>query len=560
MPKRKRTNWYGHYGGPGNRIDDEWVREHPPVDDDDVAYLEHDREYAALERRYGRNIPYFFSSRADDRLVSKIAHSGKPFARAARFWFNLKKSWTPFKLTTRRKEYIPFVRSYGEWLDTPAVLPPYTPDATPDGSEVGDGVQAQARSIMGPYRGRFGKPAPPSVGKYAYDGYRREREEFGVQSGTDVCYLGMSSVSAKEIGQDVGIALLRKLMRKHYMYEYADERQSARVTMHIPDGPLTISHPLPKYLRFIRKLEEVNAVISITAPAQYTFNDTDTLRDFGQWFESNVFNSIEYGGGVVGNSDYSTRITLFAYQFVEVDYFDPSTPDPVLSPRAIMPLHSMYVTCYSKADMHIQNVTVADAGGELAYDADRIDSNPIRGRIFKFKGPLPKVKYDMLIANGNAAVVGNSIALDIDPNADGIIKPAADLTGAWRMVPSTDMFHNCIGVKSVSLEPGAIRNFTLQFNFSGLLVDLIEGMRATTGSAPLPGGRNLGTSMVFALEKRVRTGASQAISLNWHADIYSGAVVGGAKRMTMAKGAVIPGTLVSGNDAIDVPAAATTAA
>jgi len=558
MPKRKRTNWYGHYGGPGNRIDDEWVRSHPPVDDDDVAYLEHDREYAALQRQYGRKVPYFLYSRADDRLVSKIAGSSKPFARGARAWFGFKKTLSPYSLITRN-EFGKFREEYNAHRSTPALLPPYTPD----GSEDGEPPRSSSMGTRGTYQGRFAKPRAAVAGKYAYDGYRREREEFGTQSGTDVCYLGMSSVSAKEIGQCVGIAFIRKVMRRHYMREYADERENLRVAMAIPDSALALVQPLPYALRFIRKVEEVNAVIAVNAPAEYVFNDTDTVRDFGQWFEGNVFNSLEYGGGVVGNQDYNSRISLFAYQFVEVDYFDPANIPPVYWPKAIMPLHGMYLTCYSKADMHIQNITVADGGGELAYDADRIDSNPIRGRIFKFKGPLPKVKYDMLIANGAAAVIGNSIALDIDPNADGIIKPQADLTGAWRAPPTADMFHNCVGVTSVSLEPGAIRNFSLQFKYSGLLVDLIHGMRATVGSAPLPGGRNLGTSMLFALEKRVRTGTGaggQAVNLNWHADVYTGAVMGGTRRSTMARSCFVPGTLVSGNDSLTVPAAATTAA
>jgi hypothetical protein len=217
--------------------------------------------------------------------------------------------------------------------------------------------------------------------------------------------------------------------------------------------------------------------------------------------------------------------------------------------------------------MHIQNVTTADQGGDTALLDDRIDSNPVRGRIFKFKGPLPRVKNNRNIGPGTGYGPDESFRLMVDPNGDGIIKPSTDLLGSWRGVPSADMFENCTGITSVSLEPGAIRNFTMQFKFSGLLINLIRGFSDTKDDAArsrFPGaGRHnaLGTCMMMALEKRVRTGSGvdgQKVSVNWHADIYSGAVMGRSKPTTMNRAVMVPGTLVSGVDTTTVAATATT--
>jgi len=599
MPKARRSrNWYGHYGGPGNRIDDEFVRTHPPIDADDRAYLAHDRRYNGLQKKYGRYTPYFLASKADERLVSDLAHSSKPFARGARFWFNLKSKLSPFPLlineSVSNRNRLRAEREYGYHLATSAVLPAYTPPSS-DAGDMNDGSSYGAR---GSYQGRFSKPKPARVGKFAIRGYRREREEFGGQSQNDVCYLGLSSVTPKEIGQVVGCAFLRNVMKRHYRVDYEDERDSVIAGI----SPLV---PYPSRIAFWREVRSPGAVATVyQVAATYTFVDTDTVRDFGQWFETNVFNAPSFGGGYyVGGSidSYSNMdiVSLYAYQFFEpsgvpqtatldgnpIQVYNGGIPvgyalattalgeaptvgfaDVVQAERQMIPvrLDGMYLTCYSKADMHIQNVTTADQGGDTSLLDDRIDSNPVRGRIFKFKGPLPLIKNNRNVGPGTGYGPDESFRLMVDPNGDGIIKPSTELLGSWRGVPSADMFENCTGITSVSLEPGAIRNFTMQFKFSGLLINLIRGFSATYVSIPYPAaGRHnaLGTCMLIALEKRVRTGSGvdgQKVSVNWHADIYSGAVMGRSKPTTMNRAVMVPGTLVSGVDTTTVAATATT--
>jgi len=605
MPKARRSrNWYGHYGGPGNRIDDEFVKTHPPVDADDRAYLAHDRRYHALQKKYGRYTPYFLASKADERLVSDLAHSSKPFARGARFWFNLKSKLSPLPLlineSVSNRNRLRAEREYGYHLATPAVLPAYTPPSS-DAGHMSD----YTHGARGSYQGRFGKPKPARIGKFAIRGYRREREEFGSQSQNDVCYLGLSSVTPKEIGQVVGCAFLRNVMKRHYRVDYEDERDSVIAGI----SPLV---PFPSKISFWREIRVHDAVAtSYDVAVTYTFVSTDTVRDFGQWFESSVFNSPAFGGGYIPTigtipttgTSLMDVVSLYAYQFFEpsgvmssaVIQFPTVTPsiggfyspavnaggfttnpsftnepalllDAVQSERQMIPVRidGMYLTCYSKADMHIQNVTTADQGGDTALLDDRIDSNPVRGRIFKFKGPLPLIKNNRNVGPGTGYGPDESFRLMVDPNGDGIIKPSTDLLGSWRGVPSADMFENCTGITSVSLEPGAIRNFTMQFKFSGLLINLIRGFSATINSIRYPAaGRHnaLGTCMLLALEKRVRTGSGvdgQKVAVNWHADIYSGAVMGRSKPTTMNRAVMVPGTLVSGVDTTNVTATATT--
>jgi len=610
MPKARRSrNWYGHYGGPGNRIDDEFVRTHPPIDADDRAYLAHDRRYNGLQKKYGRYTPYFLASKADELLVSDLAHSSKPFARGARFWFNLKSKLSPFPLlineSVSNRNRLRAEREYGYHLATPALLPAYTPPSS-DAGDMNDGYSYGAR---GSYQGRFSKPRPARVGKFAIRGYRREREEFGSQSQNDVCYLGLSSVTPKEIGQVVGCAFLRNVMKRHYRVDYEDERDSVIAGI----SPLV---PFPSRIAFWREVRPSVAVATAyNVEAIYTFVATDTVRDFGQWFETNVFNAAGFGGGYYTTDAaaivaYQDIVSLYAYQFFEpsgvmdsaiIDFpggytlaaaGNPTFPliehtpldpggstvnnDAVITPvtfyqatqreREMIPVRidGMYLTCYSKADMHIQNVTTADQGGDTSLLDDRIDSNPVRGRIFKFKGPLPLIKNNRNVGPGTGYGPDESFRLMVDPNGDGIIKPSTELLGSWRGVPSADMFENCTGITSVSLEPGAIRNFTMQFKFSGLLINLIRGFAATIDSVRFPAaGRHnaLGTCMLMALEKRVRTGSGpdgQKVSVNWHADIYSGAVMGRSKPTTMNRAVMVPGTLVSGVDTTTVAATATT--
>jgi len=389
-----------------------------------------------------------------------------------------------------------------------------------------------AGNYTGSYKGALPKPKRPAKpGKYAMSGARAEVEKHGIQSLDNVVYLGAQSAPAFCMGGIVGQALIRKLMGIHYKIEYAHP-----LSQLVPNVNFTtVSGHTPFQLRFIYKNTGSIGVPSYGIGPIYYFDLTETLVSFGTWFAANVFNNGLFGGG---DNTSVFENELYAYQFLDID--STSAGGGVTISGPIIPLERQYLSVYSTVRMHIQNITAADGTGTDTLQSDRIDNNPLKGKLFRFSGPLPKLSAVRGIATTlqvNPVPEENAYQLQHDTTPDGIIYPSVALTGVWAQVPVASQFANCKGELSVSLAPGAMRDYSITFNYSGTLQRLIRGFGSKdTHGRPRPNGvHQFGESFLFALEKRMPTGISPAVTLNFHYEQYYGACFGRRGRLPMAR-------------------------
>jgi len=390
-----------------------------------------------------------------------------------------------------------------------------------------------AGNYTGSYKGPLPKPKRPAKpGKYAMSGARAEVEKHGIQSLDHVVYLGAQSAPAFCMGGIVGQALIRKLMAIHYKVEYAHPA-SQLVPNVFAVSPYQHS---PYNLKFIYKRTPPNlSTPTYAVGATFDFSVTGTLLTFGTWFATNVFNA-----DVFGAADTEQQFTneLYAYQFSNVDYTAAAAGTVVAGP--ILPLERQYLTVYSTVRMHIQNITAADGTGSDTLQADRIDNNPIKGKLFRFSGPLPKLSDYRGIASTlqiTPVPEENAYQLQQDTTPDGIIYPSVALTGVWAQVPNASQFSNCKGELAVNLAPGAMRDYTITFKYSGTLQRLMRGFSSKDAlGRPRPNGvHQFGESFLFALEKRMPTGLTPAVTLNFHYEQYYGACLGARGRLPMAR-------------------------
>jgi len=387
-----------------------------------------------------------------------------------------------------------------------------------------------AGNYTGSYKGALPKPKRPAKpGKYAMSGARAEVEKHGIQSLDNVVYLGAQSAPAFCMGSIVGQAFIRKLMMIHYKVEYAHPA-SQLVPSVLASGPTSHS---PVSLAFIYKTTPSNLVTpSYAVGANFVFTTADTLLTFGTWFAANVFNADIFGGA---NSVNQFTNELYAYQFANADF---GNSQAVFGP--ILPLERQYVSVYSTVRMHIQNITAADGTGTDTLQSDRIDNNPLKGKLFRFSGALPKLSAVRGIATAlqvTSVAEDSSYQLQHDTTPDGIIYPSVSLTGVWAQVPNASQFANCKGELAVNLAPGAMRDYTIQFNYSGTLQRLMRGFSSKDAlGRPRPNGvHQFGESFLFALEKRMPTGLSPAVTLNFHYEQFYGACFGNRGRLPMAR-------------------------
>jgi len=404
----------------------------------------------------------------------------------------------------------------------------------------------------GHYQGRLPAPKRPArPGKFALYGHRAETERWiANRNSPDVCYVGAQVAPAGSIGSSVGVAFLRMVMKRHYQMEYSTTEQQLRS---LPSGLGTGATEadandfyFPRAIKFWRKTTPTVGPPIYDVAATFTFpvpGVTATVQSFGVWFSTNVFNSPAFGNVNVGTAPtVRTDYQLHAYQFVEGDAALATAVRYLNMP--VMPLEGQYLKAYSVVRVHVQNVTPADGlEAGAVYQSTRIDANPLKGVLMRFKDPMPLVK-DAAIGAGIDGSGANNFGwkLQQDLNGDGLFLPGVNPpNGPWSQIPTADMFKNCVGAVSIQLEPGIIKDYSLNFKFSGTIQALMRGFSMadvgpTLLSSPHPdtGFKQFGQSFLFALEKRMPTGTAP-VYVNVHYENYYGSVFGGRRKTPMVR-------------------------
>jgi len=399
---------------------------------------------------------------------------------------------------------------------------------------------ASRSSSTGHYQGRLKRPRRSKApGSYDKHGYSAEVERYGTQNLTgEVCYLGATSYCRPDLGPVVGVALLRKLLKRHYMFEYSHPAQQILSTT-----SATFANVGPVGIRFYYESNAAGggaapSISTIASSAAFIWFDTSavsppqTLQDFGTWFNTNVLSSADFGGQPETMDNYR----IHGYQFIERDY-TVSAADPGGAPLGrttpIRPLKGQYLTAYSYVTMGIQNATPADDG---SLSTTHVTTNPIKGKLFRFKDMVPRLRQRRGVEGTTADE--NAHQLCMDPNQDGIIKPGSVLVGGWVQIPQASMFDNCSGEASISLEPGAIKDYSFGFKYNGTLEKFIKGNRSGGFFTYDPMFKNggFGTSCLFALEKRMPTGAASP-TINFHYESKFGCKFGRTATVCMQRGA-----------------------
>lgn len=228
----------------------------------------------------------------------------------------------------------------------------------------------------------------------------------------------------------------------------------------------------------------------------------------------------------------------------------------VSTSTGMLRLDNTYIRVNTKSIVYIQNQTTADSG---ALSTDVIDANPVHGKIFYFRDPAPEVRFDQ---NNNSTYTGvGEQKLMIDANADGIIYPNTTQIGtntgpnqisAWNQIPQADMFKNLSKYSNFSLAPGEMKKISLTFKFDGLIQKFIEGHNLPN-STMVPGATTqlnnpsiyqtlnqkhaLGTSILFAVEKRLSTGDGN-VEIAVQRNVWCSAIIKKRRAPTMQPAAV----------------------
>lgn len=342
----------------------------------------------------------------------------------------------------------------------------------------------------------------PRVSNYDRYGSAHTQQIFGSNQMTNVNYFGVNSFVTRQLSIDIGIALLRHLMWKHYKLSYTNNTDPITPNYTVNSDPTSFT----VYYDYRITSSLGTGAKGLTQLATFSFNTTKTVYEFGVWWAdtiplSDVFN------GVLGHE----MVQLKKYGFDSGDGF-----------KMYDGLDTIRFKAFSTGWLKLQNSTLNDSG-TTAIDVN--NPNPVKGKIFKLKGLNPMLRDDVDYTAAELTFTDTlCLADDATYNLnDGIYYPTVQPNGQFAVVPSHTHFRNCVGMSTVFMQPGDIKTMPLKFKFFGTLNDFYFGvMRRNAQGNTGNNRRSFGISYLFALEQVIRTGASN-ILLNYQMNRTTGA-------------------------------------
>lgn len=389
----------------------------------------------------------------------------------------------------------------------------------------------------------------PSV--YERQGATCEIETSGSNVMDSCLYMGVNGCRPYHVGRMIGIALIRHVYRKFYGVDFPSPESDLNGST-VPaasNTAFTLKADRPYLLNF--GWLRANSDGTLTNGCQsFTCYDKTTgvsqlVSQFADWFTINVWLTNNVYQNVV--SEVRERITWTELQVLE----DDGSVSESLRMKGTIRLEDLRLTAYAYTNLTVQNTTVSETG---SLSTDVVDSNPVVGKTFVFRGPTAVIRnpLDLRALAPGASVTVPWPALTVGNHQTGLLLPTTNPPVRYQTVPDTSMFKNLRVAKSVQFQPGESKMFKIKWTFKGtfnyLYRNLAQHCPSSSGQMfPIRDSGMLQTMWLLALEKRIK--GTKSVAVNYHMDHYCGARIAGFNKRVLTKEVIL---LTQSNDPVDL--------
>lgn len=342
----------------------------------------------------------------------------------------------------------------------------------------------------GYYKGRFAKRSSANdvssrkLNYYSGRGYVTCQEVFGQCNDVDCVYVGHTTYNKPEIAKAIACATLRSLLIKAGFN---------------PDSPQQ-EIPFNLYNQstgFTLNWVEINADGAVT-PVQYTIPDNTNLSNLAtaSGFYDRILSRMDKDDGSVRYE--IDRIALYSLDFNV-------TATGRLA--AEINLKREHIELEIISTLVVQNRTKPATGSGTTTDA--VDNQPLKGYRYECSNGVPTVKT--MGNDGLEKMLSNGV----------LLQQAVDLSPAslFKEPPPPRMFSNCRKYNRVALEPGEIKRSSIVWRVTGLWNTVIQQrLTSQKGVANENIGKAPGRCELFAMEERLNSGSSNAITIQYECD------------------------------------------
>lgn len=359
----------------------------------------------------------------------------------------------------------------------------------------------------GSYGGQFNKPTYVNYKKekatVRAEGYMLSAETWGNVSDPHCIYINHGTYDSGSIARVIGGALLRKLFRKAGIEIGSHREELALFGFGNSDGfkiEYTIKAPL----------DGTYAVDSLVTVDNESFEVVLTRLMAGPFIHIENF---------IRNSNVNLPHSLCLYSS---DRNGVATNWRLL---AQMNLRNTKVEVTTTSVLTLQNRTAGEKANEGDLSLDRVDNQPLQGKIYEFKHADPRLRHQTVGGSGLSQPAEERLCRAAINGLDLIRSGQIEVAGSgidYQEPPPAKVFSNCNGVANVRLEPGSMKKTTLNHQYKGYLPTLMNNLKCNTFAGLYNQGVP-GKCQLIAVEEVLRTASTNPIFINYERAIYVGA-------------------------------------
>lgn len=235
-------------------------------------------------------------------------------------------------------------------------------------------------------------------------------------------------------------------------------------------------------------------------------------------------------------SDWTAVRTYFAQYMIDGNDFEPfklvllyrdGTSNPVTPEYrhgATLNLRNEHITLYCSGTMTFQNRTKGALAGASNNEIESVDAQPLVYRTFNFKHADARQK-----APNGKYFSEQPFGLEGAPQVGVRTFRAAQLNNggigvSWRNRPDKNIFSNCIGSYDKAIEPGAMHNSAISYEFSGNFPTVIKKIKTEYTAEGVAVGL-YGRSQLFCFEEIMRTASTNLVTVAYEKHTEVGVIL-----------------------------------
>lgn len=368
-----------------------------------------------------------------------------------------------------------------------------------------DSTQNILNLMPGTYQGKFALSKKAST-KGLRDKYQKKGgvfivENYGSVTDPDLIYIGHSTFNTECIRHAIGYAILRKLFKKSVGCDISTPYEVLPLKTHNASGVNAF-----KIVYHCRDTDgtEFNYGHDIDASESL---QTLLLKNSGGFCMYDFLNSALFDN----NAQIMEDVLLYSH-------------DDKLAGRLDMSKEVLNVAMSSH--MVVQNRTKG-ASEAAATVTTAIDVQPLKGPVYEFSIPIPKLKSDVPFLFNSTDVNGLFL---LRANQ---LTPGGAIT-AYKEPPVKNAFQNVIKSGYTRLNPGALKSMTVGCDISGYFANVLHKLRFSqdTGRVKFAYGK----SQLVCFEEELNSGSLNNITVS-----YECQHIAGAELITTVKSNMQPG-------------------